>query len=305
MTKDPGPFLSIVVPMFNEAENIEPLLIELDHTLAALGQPAEILIVDDGSTDRTREILRASLPNHRSLRLIGLAHRHGQAAALRVGIERSKGLIIATLDGDGQNPPADILSLVDELQRTGADMVVGWRRTRRDRLLSKRFPSRVANGLVRIVTGTPIHDTGCTLKAMRGPLARKIPLPAGMHRFIPALARNYLGGTVVEIEVDHRPRRAGQSKYGWSRLLPVLRDIVIVGRLSFPGWLITRLAEFLVLFSLLRWVGGLDPFTAVAGAVMMGSLVSILCWRRLHVLPTIRINEDSAADSSPRKNQSH
>jgi glycosyltransferase involved in cell wall biosynthesis len=287
--------LSVVIPMHNEEENVAKLIDELGRSLDSLRASAEIIVVDDASTDQTRYRLVEAKKVESRLRILGFARHEGQTAAIRVGIDKSRGPLIATLDGDGQNLPADLISLVDELRRTGADMVVGWRRTRQDKLFSRRFPSAVANSLIRLVTGTPIHDTGCTLKVMKSALAKKIPLPKGMHRFIPALAQNCLRAHVVEVEVDHRPRTAGRSKYGWSRLLPVLRDIAIVGRLSFPGWIITRLTEFLILFALLRFVFGFDPWLSAFVAVATGGVISILCWRRLTDVPIPKIDFDSSS----------
>ena len=285
--------LSVIIPMHNEEENVETLISELGRSLDALRVSAEIIAIDDASTDQTRQRLLEAIKTEPRLRILGFSRQEGQTAAIRAGIDKANGLLLVTLDGDGQNPPADIISLVEELRRSGADMVVGWRRDRQDKLFSRRFPSAVANRLIRLVTGTPIHDTGCTLKVMKSTLAKRLPLPDGMHRFIPVLARNYLRGNVVEIEVDHRPRTAGQSKYGWGRVLPVLRDIAIVGRLSFPGWVITRLAEFLVLFSLFRFLLQLDPWLSALSAIAVGGVISILCWRRLTMVPATKIEFDS------------
>jgi glycosyltransferase involved in cell wall biosynthesis len=285
--------LSIIIPMRNEEENVEPLLAELAQTLAAQPNQAEIIIIDDASTDGTRAKLLAAASHEPRLRILGVKQNLGQTVALRIGIDKAVGHTIVMLDGDGQNVPADILNLLDHMRRTDADMVVGWRKQRQDRFLAKRLPSILANNLIRLVTGTPIHDTGCTLKAMKSSLAKQLPLPTGMHRFLPALARNLFRATVVEVEVDHRPRLNGHSKYGWSRVLPVLRDTAIVGRLSFPGWLITRLAEFLLLYFVAHHLFRLDPWASAAAAIFAGAVISFFCWRRLYLLPSVAVDFDS------------
>jgi glycosyltransferase involved in cell wall biosynthesis len=286
--------LSVVIAMFNEEENVGPLLLELSRAIDTLDSKAEIIVIDDASADSTRAKLIDLCPTEPRLRVIGLKRNEGQTSAIRTGIQQAQGRIIITLDGDGQNPPDQIVKLVDEMKRSEADLVVGWRKKREDRFFAKRLPSLLGNAIIRIVTGTPVHDTGCTLKAIKSSLAQKLPLPSGMHRFMPALSRNLFLAKVVEVEVDHRPRLRGRSKYGWSRLFPVIRDVTMVGRLSFPGNVITRLTEILVTFSVCRFLLMLDPWLSVVVGILMSVTMDVICLRRLKQQKQSAIDFDSA-----------
>jgi glycosyltransferase involved in cell wall biosynthesis len=226
----PPPALSVVVPVYNEAESLGPLLAELGTVLDGLGRPAEIVAVDDGSTDGSFERLVALAATEPRLRIIRLARNYGQTAALAAGIEHARGEILISMDADLQNDPADVPRLLDAL-RDDVDVVNGWRHPRRDPWLTRRVPSRIANRVISMVTGTRLHDYGCTLRAMRAPLAKELGLYGEMHRFIPALAAD-LGARVVEVRVRHRPRTLGRSKYGLSRTLRVILDLLTVKFLS-------------------------------------------------------------------------
>ena len=222
--------LSIVVPVFNEEENVEPLVREIQSILSSLEKSYEIVVVDDGSRDGTFEILRRLHRSQPTLHVIRLKRNFGQTAALAAGLEHAQGEIIVLMDGDGQNDPADIPALLDKIGQ-GNDLVVGWRFKRRDPFLNRRLPSMIANRLISWTTKVKLHDYGCTLKAMRKDIAKSLRLHGEMHRFIPAIAYER-GAQVAEIKVDHRPRLHGSSKYGITRTLRVVLDLLTVKFLS-------------------------------------------------------------------------
>jgi len=227
------PQLSIVVPVFDEEENLRPLDSEIRGVLRSLGLPAEIIYVDDCSRDRSLEVLKEISSNPTDsirTRVVKLRRNFGQTAAMAAGFELADGAVILPLDADGQNNPTDIPRLVEKLSQ-GFDVVSGWRRKRRDGRLSRSLPSRVASFLISRISGVRLHDHGCTLKAYRATLLKEIRLYGDMHRFIPVyLGRR--GARVTEIEVDHRPRHAGMSKYGGQRIFRVLLDLVLIRYVS-------------------------------------------------------------------------
>ncbi|MDX2171173.1 MAG: glycosyltransferase family 2 protein [Deltaproteobacteria bacterium] len=222
--------LSVVVPVHNEVDNIDGLHRELDEALRPTGLAYELIFVDDGSSDGSFEKLAALQGGDAHVVVVKLARNFGQTAALAAGIERTRGADVVLLDGDRQNDPADIPMLLAK-RREGYDLVAGWRVNRQDKWLSRRLPSQLANWLIGVITGVRLHDYGCTLKALRGELARSLRLYGEMHRFIPALVDD-LGGKVVEVPVNHRARVAGTSKYGISRTVRVLLDLMTVRFLS-------------------------------------------------------------------------
>ncbi len=223
--------LSIVIPVFNEAGNVEALAEDVLRALDPLGREYEIVIVDDGSTDGTQEVLRRLRERVRQLRVILFRRNFGQTAALSAGIEHARGKILVTMDGDGENDPADIPRLVERLTN-GVDMVCGWRVDRwKGAFLSRRLPSEAANRIIAYSTGVHLHDFGCTLKAFRHDLATGLKLYGEMHRFVPVLAHD-VGASIVEIPVNYRPRRYGSSKYGLSRAVRVILDLLTVKFLS-------------------------------------------------------------------------
>lgn len=218
--------LSLVIPVFNECESINSLYKEIRKVLDQ--RPlvsAEIIFVDDGSSDDSVSVINSMLIEDSRIIVIELRRNFGQTAAMAAGFERSSGRVVVPLDGDGQNDPNDIWKLID-VMGPNFDCVSGWRKQREDKALTRKLPSIVANKLIVWSTGIPIHDSGCTIKAYDGDLLRSIPLYGEMHRLIPFYI-HLAGGNITEIEVNHRPRVAGKSKYGISRTFRVLQDVIV------------------------------------------------------------------------------
>ncbi len=261
MTK---PYLSVVIPVHNEEENLPPLLEGLSKTLNALGKPFEVIIVDDGSTDGTLARLKELKPTYPWLKIVVLRRNFGQSAAFTAGIDHASGEIIVTMDGDLQNDPADIPLLLEKIEE-GFDAVSGWRKDRKDPFWSRRLPSLLANALISRITKVKLHDYGCSLKAYRAEVIKGLIIYGELHRFIPALV-NLSGARVTEVEVRHHPRRFGRSKYGLSRTYRVLLDLLLMfffrkfatkplhifgltgGVLFFLGFLIEGYLTYLKLF---------------------------------------------------------
>ena len=218
--------VSVVVPVYNEEDNVGPLLESIRDVMEGLGRPWELILVDDGSIDRTAERLREAAPRFPALRVVRLRGNFGQSAALAAGFDLARGAVVVTMDGDRQNDPADIPRLLDKLKE-GYDVVSGWRVDRQDPFLTRRVPSRFANALISWITGVHLHDYGCALKAYRREIVRDIALYGEMHRFLPALAR-WVGAAIGEIPVGHWPRGSGASKYGLGRTVRVLLDLLTV-----------------------------------------------------------------------------
>jgi len=236
-----SPELSIIVPLYNEEANVRPLWDTIERAMAPTGLDYEVLLVDDGSVDGTFGAAAALVPMHPQVRVVKLRRNYGQTAAMAAGIEQARGRVLVTMDGDLQNDPADIPRFLATLEQ-GFDIVVGWRHDRKDKLWSRKVPSRIANALIGKVTGVPIQDNGCSLKAYRADVIKAIPLYSEMHRFIPAMA-SLAGPRIAEIKVRHHARRYGQSKYGLSRVYRVLLDLLtvktIIGFASRPaGWFV-------------------------------------------------------------------
>jgi glycosyltransferase involved in cell wall biosynthesis len=279
-----SPALSVVIPVYDEAECIETLVREVGAALDQVGRPAEIIAVDDGSTDDSFARLVALRAGEPRLRVVRLQRNYGQTAALAAGIELARGDIIVSLDADLQNDPHDIPRLLGAL-RDDVEVVNGWRRERRDPWLTRRLPSQIANRIISSVTGTSLHDYGCTLRVMRASIAKELRLYGELHRFIPALAAD-LGARVVEVPVTHRPRTLGRSKYGLSRTLRVLLDLMTV---KFLSGFATRPIQLFGLMGLALAVPGLI-LVAVLGferlflgmrlagrpAVLLGILLAVL-----------------------------
>lgn len=218
--------LSVVVPVYNEEESIPQLVQSLHSALVAIHRSYEILLIDDGSTDRSWQCMVEWAQKVPHLKLIRFRRNFGQTAAMSAGFKESTGEVIITLDADLQNDPADIPLLLKKID-DGYDVVSGWRKDRKDPFFSRRLPSLFANTLISRITGVALHDYGCTLKAYRREIAVHLRLYGDMHRFIPALAR-WVGGSIAEVPVGHHPRRFGTSKYGLSRTLRVVLDLTTV-----------------------------------------------------------------------------
>jgi glycosyltransferase involved in cell wall biosynthesis len=218
--------LSVVIPVLNEAENLDPLYSQLIDVLTKTGKSYEIIFVDDGSTDSSFENLKKLQKQDDRVRVIRFRRNFGQSAAFSAGFDYARGEVIVTMDADLQNDPADIPNLLKKLEE-GCDVVSGWRINRRDGYLTRQLPSRIANFIISMITEVELHDYGCSLKAYRREVAKNIKLYGEMHRFIPALA-SWMGIRVVEIPVNHAPRGFGKSKYGMMRAVRVLLDLVAV-----------------------------------------------------------------------------
>lgn len=222
------PALSVVIPMYNEVDNVEPMVARVHRGLADYAGSWELICVDDGSRDGTGERLAQVAERYgRHLRVIRLRRNFGQTAAMQAGFDAARGGLIATLDGDLQNDPADVPRMVDELIERDLDLLQGWRRRRQDDLLMRKIPSRIANALIGRVTGVALHDYGCSLKIYRAEVVRELTLLGEMHRFIPVWVAGVTDpARIGETEVAHQARQFGSSKYGISRTFRVLLDLL-------------------------------------------------------------------------------
>ncbi|MPZ75306.1 MAG: glycosyltransferase [Deltaproteobacteria bacterium] len=218
--------LSIVIPVFDEEENVAPLIGEIKAAVKPLGRRYEMVFIDDGSRDNTFRVLAQMYRTEPDLRVIRLKRNFGQTAALAAGLAHAQGEVVVMIDGDSQNDPADIPALLAELEQ-GYDLVCGWRHVRQDSFVSRRLPSMIANWFISSITQVKLHDYGCTLKAMRKDIAKDLKLYGEMHRFIPAIAYER-GATIAELKVNHRPRMRGKSKYGITRSMRVVLDLLTV-----------------------------------------------------------------------------
>jgi glycosyltransferase involved in cell wall biosynthesis len=285
----PRPKLSVCVPFYNEEESIAPLHAAVVEALEPLQVPFEMVFVDDGSRDDTVKIATEIARRDPRVRVVKFRRNYGQTAAMAAGIEAARGDVIVTMDGDLQNDPRDIgsfLQLIDQ----GYDIVVGWRHDRQDKLVSRKIPSRIANRLIAKVTGVPIRDNGCSLKAYRASLIKRIPLYSEMHRFIPAMA-SVAGPRIAEIKVRHHARKFGKSKYGLSRVYKVLLDLAVIktvasfasrpllwfGMLSIPLLAIATLLLGYALFHSTLPGENLSLPIAGSGIIFMTSAFILIC----------------------------
>jgi len=220
-----APWLSIVIPLCNEEENVRPLHDQIVEALGGLGRPYEVVAVDDGSTDRTLATLEAIVSDDPRWSVVVFRRNFGQTAAMSAGFDHAKGDVIVTLDGDLQNDPTDIPRLLELIQ--DHDVVSDWRADRKDPFLSRRLPSMLANWLISATTGVKLHDYGCTLKAYRRVVVDNLRLYGELHRFIPAIA-SWMGIAIAEVKTNHRPRQFGRSKYSIARTVRVLLDLIAV-----------------------------------------------------------------------------
>ena len=221
-----APEVSVFLPVYNEQPNLRPLHLKLDEALLALGRTAEIIYVDDGSTDGSLEVLKELARLDRRVRVVALRRNYGQTPAMAAGIDAAKGQVLIPMDADLQNDPADIARLLEKLDE-GYDVVSGWRKNRQDNLITRKIPSMIANRLISWIGGVPLHDYGCSLKAYRRESLQDVHLYGEMHRFIPIYA-SWAGARVAEIPVEHHARTMGKSKYGLSRTLKVVFDLMTI-----------------------------------------------------------------------------
>jgi len=250
--------LSVVLPVFNEVGNLEPLTDDLLETLTEIGRSFEIIFVDDGSTDGSLAVLTRLQKEHDAIVVIEFRRNFGQTAALAAGLRCAEGETVVTMDADRQNDPRDIRVLLTEIDE-GKDLACGWRHERQDGLWLRLLPSRAANWLISMTTDVKLHDYGCTLKAMRKDVAKNLRLYGEMHRFIPAIASWY-GVRMSEVKVRHHARTAGESKYGLSRTFRVVLDLLTV--------------KFLVGYSSrpIQFFGSIGLASALAGSGILGWL---------------------------------
>ncbi|RMH37820.1 MAG: glycosyltransferase [Nitrospirae bacterium] len=284
----PRPSVSVVVPVYNEEECIEPLYQAIHHVCEKLPRSYEIIFVDDGSTDRTFDQLSRLHERDPHLVVVRFRKNFGQTAAMAAGFRAARGEIIVSMDGDLQNDPADIPRLLAKIEE-GYDVVCGWRKDRKDKFVSRRLPSMIANWLIGKITGVPIHDNGCSLKAYRASVIKRVSLYSELHRFIPAMS-TLAGARIAELVVQHHPRRFGHSKYGISRAWRVFLDLFMVkmvtgfsarpalwfGTLSLPAGLLglfSLLVFFLPGAQGVVWAATAFLFLALAGHLLaMGVL---------------------------------
>jgi glycosyltransferase involved in cell wall biosynthesis len=284
------PKLSIIVPFYNEEENIERMHAAIVAAVEPVGVPFEMVLVDDGSKDSTLRLATEIARRDPRVRVVKFRRNYGQTPAMAAGIEQARGEILITMDGDLQNDPRDIQEFLTKIDE-GYDLVVGWRFNRQDKLVSRKIPSRIANWLIGKVTGVPIKDNGCSLKAYRGSLIKQIPLYSEMHRFIPAMA-SIAGPRIAEIKVRHHARQFGKSKYGLSRIYKVLLDLLVIKTVasftSRPLLWFTMLATPLAFLGMLAlvyslWVWGTHPEGSLplpiagSGVILLTSSFILVC----------------------------
>src|SRR5262245_14419999 len=284
-----APDLSVIVPFYNEEESISAMHAAIVEAVEPLGIPFEMVFVDDGSRDRTLEVATAIARNDERVRVVKFRRNYGQTPAMAAGIEHATGEVLVTMDGDLQNDPKDIEHFLAKINE-GNDIVVGWRFNRQDKLVSRKIPSRIANWLIGKVTGVPIKDNGCSLKAYRGALIKAIPLYSEMHRFIPAMA-SIAGPRIAEIKVRHHARQFGQSKYGLSRIYKVLLDLMVIKTVaSFTArpllWFsmlatpLVLLGSFALGYALWAWAAtdaGMSLPVAGTGVLLLTSAFILVC----------------------------
>ena len=317
--------LSIIIPLYNEEGSIKPLFEALTREVNLLKLNYEILFVDDGSQDATFEKAVELAVDNQILRVIRFRKNYGQTPAMAAGIDHAKGDILVTMDGDLQNDPADIGKFIEKIKE-GYDIVVGWRHKRQDKLITRKIPSRTANWIIGKVTGVPIKDNGCSLKAYRAKVIKNVPLYSEMHRFIPAMT-SIAGARIAEIKVRHHARQFGVSKYGLSRIYKVLFDLLIVKTivsfsahpllwfaiLSIPAALTSLMLLIYSLYTVIFMglpfsipVAGISIlFGALTGFLILGGALGELIFRtgnvsivRFSLLTADKIYHSKFADSS-------
>jgi len=282
------PAVSIIVPVYNEEDSVLPLYRKIRETCERLGKPYEIVFVDDGSRDRTFKVLHRIHNHDGRVKVIRFRKNYGQTAAMAAGFEHAQGETIISMDGDLQNDPADIPMLLAKLEE-GYDVVCGWRKERKDKLISRRIPSVVANWLIGKITGVPIHDNGCSLKAYRASIIKNVTLYGEMHRFIPAMS-SLVGARITEIVVNHHLRRFGKSKYGIGRVWRVALDILTVKMItsfvSRPAlWFGLLALPFIILgTSTLLIAGGMYYSQLIENWIVMSTAAFLFFFLGAHLL---------------------
>jgi glycosyltransferase involved in cell wall biosynthesis len=253
--------ISVIVPICNEKESIAPLCEQLFDVLDNMGEPFEVICINDGSTDGSIDVLQQIAKVRHELRVVNFRRNYGQTAAMMAGIDYASGNIIVSIDADLQNDPRDIPALLSKME-DGFDVVCGWRTDRQDAAIRRNFVSRVANKIISRISGVPLHDFGCTLKAYRSEMVKDVRLYGEMHRFVPIYA-SWMGARVCEIPVRHHARKFGQSKYGLERILKVILDLVVVKFLDqylvkpiyvFGGFGLLSLLISFLLTALMTWL---------------------------------------------------
>jgi glycosyltransferase involved in cell wall biosynthesis len=283
------PKLSVIVPFYNEEDNIRRMHAAIVAAIEPLNLPFEMVFVDDGSKDNTLQLAIEIARGDPRAKIVKFRRNYGQTPAMAAGIEHATGEILITMDGDLQNDPDDIKNFLAKIDE-GYDIVVGWRFNRQDKLISRKIPSKIANWIIGKVTGVPIKDNGCSLKAFRGSLIKQIPLYSEMHRFIPAMA-SIAGPKVAEIKVRHHARQFGQSKYGLSRIYKVVLDLMVIktiasftprpllwfSMLALPGAILgTILLCFSAWLMISTWSGQALPL-AGSGLILVTSSIILCC----------------------------
>ncbi len=245
--------LSIIVPLYNEEESVPLLHQKIRDAVEPMGLNHEIIFVNDGSKDNTLSVASSLIEEDPRLRVVEFRKNYGQTPAMAAGIDEARGKVLVTMDGDLQNDPSDIPMLVNTLLDEGYDIVVGWRHQREDKLITRKIPSKIANWIIGKVTGVPIKDNGCSLKAYRAAVMKSLPFYSEMHRFIPALL-SLSGARVKQVKVKHHARQFGESKYGLSRVYKVIFDLLMMKSILS---ILTHPVRFFAKFSLPALVGGL------------------------------------------------
>jgi glycosyltransferase involved in cell wall biosynthesis len=311
--------VSIIAPLYNEEGNVKPLIDAVEAALANYALPWELLIVDDGSTDSTLDIMRECAEKAGPhVHVVELQRNYGQTAAMQAGIDAAQGSLLVTLDGDLQNDPADIPAMIDDLLARDLDLLQGWRKNRKDTLIMRKIPSRIANKLIRKVTGVDLHDYGCSLKVYRASAMKNVRLYGEMHRFIPAwVVMSVAPKRIGEIVVNHRERNSGESKYGISRTFRVVLDLLFVWFFmkyrTRPGHFFGSIGLFVGALGtlLFMWLGfdklvlgndiGGRPLLMIAVLLMIGSVQFLTTGLLSELLTRIYFESSSKRSYETRK----
>ena len=292
-----NPKLSLFLPVYNEEENLPRLNEKIFQALEGLGHSFEVIYVDDGSADRSLELLKEFAASDRRVRVIAFRRNYGQTAAMAAGINAARGDVMIPMDADLQNDPADIKWLLAKLDE-GYDVVSGWRKDRKDALLTRTLPSKLANGLISKISGVELHDYGCSLKAYRREVLKDVNLYGEMHRFIPIYA-SWAGARVTEIPVMHYPRIAGKSKYGLSRTIKVVFDLVTIKFMAsymtkplyafgWAGMLAFAISLFSALIAILmKYVGWPHPASFIQTPLPVLAMVTLVLGIQLFLMGLI------------------